>query len=94
MLARLPCMNPDNSAPQAGPPRPAEQVWMTFLQALDSLPADVRLTLLLHDIAGIPIESLIPLLGLPAERCRQHLEVAHACLQDHARNFGATPRCP
>lgn len=94
MLVRLPCMSPDNSAPHAGPPHPAEQVWTTFLHALDSLPADVRLTLLLHDVAGIPLESLIPLLGLPAERCRQHLEAAHACLQDHARHFGATPPCP
>ena len=94
MLARLPCMSPDNATPHAGPPRPAEQVWMTFLQALDSLPADVRLILLLHDVAGIPLETLIPLLGLTAERCRQHLEAAHACLQDHARQLGATPPCP
>jgi len=67
---------------------------MTFLQALDSLPADARLTLLLHDIAGIPLAALIPLLGLPAERCQQHLEVAHACLQGHARHLGVVPPCP
>ncbi|MBT2767797.1 hypothetical protein J7J08_09105 [Stenotrophomonas sp. ISL-67] len=87
-------MSPPSRPDPAGPPRPAEQVWTTFLSALEALPADVRLLLLLHDVAGAPIEELMPLLGLPAAECRQRLEAAHACLRAHARHLGAPPACP
>jgi DNA-directed RNA polymerase specialized sigma24 family protein len=81
-------------ADAAGLPLPAEQVWIAFLSALAELPADARLLLLLHDVAGAPLEELMPLLGLPAAQCRQRLEAAHACLRAHARHLGAPPACP
>jgi len=93
-LVRLPCMSTSSTADAAGLPRPADQVWSTFLSALEALPADARLLLLLHDVAGASIEELMPLLGLPAAECRQRLEAAHACLRAHARHLGAPPACP
>jgi len=93
-LARLTGMSTPNAIDAAGPPCPADQVWTTFLVALDALPADARLLLLLHDVAGASIEELMPLLGLSADDCRQRLQAAHACLRAHARLPGVPPACP
>ena len=93
-LVRLPGMRTLNCTDAAGPPRPVEQVWTTFLSALEALPADARLLLLLHDVAGKPIEALMPLFGLSAADCCQRLDAAHACLRAHARRLGVTPTCP
>lgn len=87
-------MSPPEAIDAAGPPCPAEQVWTTFLSALEHLPDEARLLLLLHDVAGTPIDLLMPLLGLSAAECRQRLEAAHACLRDHARHLGVPPACP
>ena len=87
-------MSTSSRSDGAGLPRPADQVWTTFLSALATLPDDARLLLLLHDVAGASIEELMSLLGLPAADCRQRLEAAHACLRAHARHLGAPPPCP
>ncbi len=87
-------MSIPNATDAAGPPCPAEQVWTDFLSALDRLPADARLVLLLHDVAGTPIDALMPLLGLSAADCRQRLDAAHACLRAYVRPPGEPPACP
>lgn len=87
-------MSTPHAIDAAGPPCPAEQVWTTFLAALERLPPEARLLLLLHDVAGTPIDVLMPLLGLSAAECRQRLEAAHACLRDPARPLGVPPACP
>lgn len=87
-------MSTPNANEVAGPPCPADLVWTAFLSALEVLPAEARLALLLHDVAGLSIDALMPVLGLPAAGCRQRLEQAHACLRDHACHLGVPPACP
>jgi len=64
------------SADPAGPglPPPAERVWNGFLAVLDPLPPDARAVLLLHDVFGMPLREIAPLLGLPVPACERRLQ--------------------
>jgi len=82
-LPRLLDMDPTNSTyerlrRQLATRQPDEVVWLGLLDALDQLPADARLALLLSDVFETSIDDVASLLHRDVEACRRLVDDAHA----------------
>ena len=91
-LPRLTGMD-DVSAGNAGqdPPVHAERVWRAFLAGLDALLVDERALVLLHDVFGLPLGEVAPLLGLSQATCQARLRDARRCMHEYARQLESRP---
>ncbi|SEO75730.1 MULTISPECIES: sigma factor-like helix-turn-helix DNA-binding protein [unclassified Luteibacter] len=57
--------------------QPEPAVWLGLLDALDRLPADARLALLLSDVFEASIDDVAALLHRDAAACRRLVDEAH-----------------
>lgn len=57
-----------------------DTVWLGLLDALDRLPADARLAVLLSDIFEASIDDVASLLHRDTEACRRLVDDAHASI--------------
>lgn len=62
--------------PPSPPNTQAEQIWREFLQAIDTLPLDIRVTFLLHDFYGLAHDDIALLTGHSPDTCRRHVQLA------------------
>ncbi|WP_139206733.1 sigma factor-like helix-turn-helix DNA-binding protein [Luteibacter sp. UNCMF331Sha3.1] len=89
-LARLLDMEPMHSTYErlrsrwAAERQPDQAVWLGLLDALDQLPADARLAVLLSDVFETSIDVVASLLNRDTEACRRLVDDAHARIHAHA----------